>query len=673
MRLLQTKREELGHSPSLPAPAGNGASPYLRPEKALQTPTDEPEKKLSLDVESDEQTPVALPDSLLTRTDDYDPALADAAVGARILIVDKRFWEVVCSLLSFFVVSFMTTMFPEKKLSAEQRRRYRAQTIKELLFDLGPTFIKLGQFMSVRRDVLPLEIAEELALLQDKVPPFGLDLVRRTIKDDLGRSPEELFLHFEPMPLASASIGQVHRVQLADGRWAVIKVQRPDLAREFYRDLGLMRLIANWWIKLEHLKQRIQRKPSATSEALQGWLNLSDEFGRTLFCEIDYLREGRNADRLRRILRSKPRVRVPRVIWKYTGRHVLTLEYIGGTKISQAQKLKDMGFDLNDIGSRLVNCYLEQFVLTGFFHADPHAGNLAVDDFGNLIIYDFGMMGEITEAQRKSLLYCVMAVVRREPEQVTKSLMELGIVSPNATAEVVSRAIGPFIDYYAGRDIMNLDFQHLEQDVDKVIAERSFRLPANLAYLLRAGSSLEGIARTLKPDFNFADAVKPVMTKWALQQGIETLAKNGKLLEFAGLAFSEISRAMSSGNTVNANEAKTPSNAIKNNKSQKAASKPSISGYEPAKVSNAEKHPGIPTLVNCTRCSEQSKEVRALHKRLKGALLLGIPLITVLVGESVCFFLAASPDYRQLSLYFLIGNSVLGAIIFWKLIHLSKK
>ncbi len=406
----------------------------------------------------------------------------------------------------------------------------------------------------------------------------------------------------------------------------------------------------------------------------RGWFELSDEFGRTLFEEINYLQEGRNADRLRYLMRNRPRIRVPRVYWKYTGRRVLTLEYIGGTKISQVEDLAEQGFDLKELGNLLVNCYLEQFVLTGFFHADPHAGNLAVDLDGNLIIYDFGMMGEIKEEQRRSLLMCVMSVVRRDPEQVTKYLMELGIVSGQASLETVSRTIGPFIDYYAGKDILDLDFQHLEQDIDQVIAERSFRLPANLAYLLRAGSSLEGIARTLKPDFSFVAAVQPVMTRWALQQGIETLARNGRLFEFAELAISELSRAIG-----NSNHLPLSGEVKRSGASESSRAAPPGKRAEPSTKEIVPAHEALngaaacqPSLANCPDCLACKAQIRALHKRLKITLLLGIVYLCLSTATLVFLSMVALGDYRQLSLYFLIGNGILGAIIIWKFTNLLK-
>lgn len=616
---------------------------------------------------------------------EYDPALADKTVELRNVIFDARFWRLYFLIVSFFFSTLFSALFPRKEMTSTERQREKARVVKELLFELGPTFIKLGQFLSVRRDILPEDFAEELTALQDRVPPFALGQVRETIKADLGGQPEELFVVFDEKPIASASIGQVHRVRLKEGGWAVIKVQRPHLAEQFYRDLGLMRLTARWWTTASVLLHKLGIEPpappktkNATAEKsgasrhapldIKTWLELSDEFGHTLFSEIDYLKEGRNADRLRRALRSRPEIRIPRVYWRYTGRHVLALEYIPGTKISQVEELKQKGFDLRMVGNMLINCYLEQFVLTGFFHADPHAGNLAIDEYGRLIIYDFGMMGEVSENDRRALLQCVMAVVRRDVDMITKSLTELGIVSPSASIESVNKAITPFIDYYAGRDIMQLDFEELEQEVDTIIAERSFRLPPNLAYLLRAGSSLEGIARTLQPDFSFVNAVRPVMTKWALQQGIESLAKSGRLREFAEFAFKELRASMQPAAGVpdgdGAPSVKFSLPLPGKKKTQKVAQEASL----PVVVQAVSLTPPA----KCEACKQHKSDMTSLSRNIRLTMLSGLTYILLSIGLSLFLLSVRSSTYGQVSLYFLIGICLLGAIIFWKFIGLLK-
>ncbi|MDZ4835824.1 MAG: AarF/ABC1/UbiB kinase family protein [Candidatus Melainabacteria bacterium] len=434
----------------------------------------------------------------------YDPIKADRSIRPSELVKDKRFWQV-SKTLSLFVASSISEKYgKDTGLTSSEKRRKRATRVRQALLELGPTFIKLGQFLSVRRDILSDEMADELTLLQDKVPPFDIAIVRKIIESNLNAAPEKVFIKFEETPIASASIGQVHRAWLKDGTPVVVKVQRPDLATRFYQDLGYMRLATR-------VGNRLKK-----SEIWDEWFQLSDEFGRTLFQEINYIQEGKNADRVRQILKDHPDIRVPRVFWKYTGKRVLTLEYIPGIKVNDVKALEDSGLDLVSIGNKLVSCYLDQVLLHGFFHADPHAGNLAIDDWGNIVLYDFGMIGEITDAQREAITGCIGAVIRRDLEDLIVKLKILGIVKENARLELVRRAIEPLIDYYAGKGLRELDFSHLENDIDQIAGERAICMPPTLAYLIRTGTSLEGVARTLHPNFSFVEAAKPSLRKWIL-------------------------------------------------------------------------------------------------------------------------------------------------------------
>jgi len=437
----------------------------------------------------------------------YDPIIAEQCVRPDRLVLDPRFWKIFETLRSFTMASWQERK--SESLTKEARsahRRKRARHLTQTLIDLGPTFIKLGQFFSVRRDFLPAELSEELALLQDRVPPFPSEQVRQTVRSELGYYPEDIFLTFDLQPIASASIGQVHKATLADGRIVAVKIQRPNLAAILYQDLGCMRWFAKF-SKLLHLEGD-----------WDSWLELSNEFGKTLFEEIDYIKEGRNADRVRFALRDHSEIVVPRVMWKHTSRRVITLEFIDGTKIDKVRDLSKAGFNLEKIGKQLITCYMDQVLSHGFFHADPHAGNLAVTSEGRIVIYDFGMVGEISNSQREALLGCISAVVNKNTTDLTKQLFALGVIREAANVAPIERALQPFIDYYSGRSVRDLDFSHLEKDIDQIAIERALRLPPTLAYLIRTGASLEGIARTLKPDFSFVDAAKPALQKWVMNQ-----------------------------------------------------------------------------------------------------------------------------------------------------------
>jgi predicted unusual protein kinase regulating ubiquinone biosynthesis (AarF/ABC1/UbiB family) len=594
--------------------------------------------------------------------DVYDTAVADATVSFPQCLRDQRFWHLVRSLFLFFVQTLSISLSEAKKLTKEELERRHAALIKQLLIDLGPTYIKLGQFLSVRRDLLPVTIADELVSLQDRVPPFSLELLRQTVTQELGAPPEELFAYFDPTPLASASIGQVHRVQLKDGRQAVLKVQRAGLAYDFYRDLGLMRLTAKVGLAWDEWKTKWQkrfgkagaRKGPARFD-FNNWLEMSDEFGKNLFSEIDYLLEGRNADRLRRLLRDRPEVKIPRVIWKYSARKVLTLEYLEGIKIDKVKELQARNIDVEALGNLLITTFTEQIVIKGFFHADPHAGNLAVDRNGCLIIYDYGMVGEITESQRRSLLTCVLSTVKKDTETLVKALQELGVIRAGSNIEAITRAITPFMDYYSGKSIFDLDFRQLEHDIDIVVSERSLRLPANLAYILRAGSSLEGIARTLKPDFSFIEAVKPLVRRLIAIEGLEALSTLDGLMQLAGLAVSGLKRVKDEhANGVNGNKLLTLQ--------AKAVETPSV----PGSLQKTEKTPP------CRKCVRNTRDLRQLKKSVFGFSFIGLSYVTI--STATIFFLRPDilSNYRETGFYLVIGNIILGGIMFGKFIHLSR-
>jgi predicted unusual protein kinase regulating ubiquinone biosynthesis (AarF/ABC1/UbiB family) len=552
----------------------------------------------------------------------YDSSLADASVRARNLVTDRRFWQMAKTLASFSFEAFSDRIKP--KFSKSEFKRRRAVRLRDALVELGPTFIKLGQFLSVRRDCLPLEMADELAVLQDKVPPFSFDLVRSTIESDLGSKPEQVFASFEETPIASASIGQVHRATLKDGHSVVVKVQRPDLSQLFYQDLGYMRLLARWGLLI---------RPQGQWDS---WLALSDEFGKTLFQEINYIQEGRNADRIRHVLRNHESMIVPRVYWKFTGRRVLTLEYMPGTKIDKVQELEQKGLNLGKIGNELVNSYLEQVLMHGFFHADPHAGNLSINDEGKVIIYDFGMMGEISEVQREAITGCIAAVIKRDTADLVKNLTTLGIVKEDAKIGPVTRALEPFLEYYSGKELRDLDFSAIEHDIDQIATDKALQMPPNLAYLLRAGTTLEGIARTLRPNFSFVEASKPALKKWILSRP----ANAASLLKVIFNITDDKLLKLSQGK--NKNGARIEAEEVK------------------FAAANLQELSDLKAKVYLLETQMRAQEQKRLQLICLSVWLLAFPLI-------VASF-ANIPELSSYANYFLIGNGVMGAIIMWHLV-----
>lgn len=579
----------------------------------------------------------------------YDPALADQSVQMSQLLLDGRFWSMMNTVVSyvFLTVSDKCKRAGNKEEN-EAKQQARAQRLRETLINLGETYIKLGQFLSVRRDFLPVEIADELALLQDRVPPFDLAIVKETILKDLGAAPEDLFLHFEETPIASASVGQVHRARLKDGSEVVVKVQRPDLRQRFYQDLGCMR-------KVTQIGQRLFPKHADW----KGWIDLSDEFGNNLFAEVNYIQEGRNADRLRKILRDFNDVRIPRVFWKYTGRRVLTLEYIPGVKVDKRELLVKRNVNLSRLAKQLVNCYLEQVLMHGFFHADPHAGNLAIDDEGRLVMYDFGMMGEISDEQRTAITGCISSVIKKDMDELVVHLAQLGIIKPGANTEPMTRALQPFIDYYAGKEIRHLDFTDLEHDIDQIALERSLCLPPSLAYLLRAGSTIEGLARTLQPNFSFVEAAKPALKKWIMSRPSQAVPLL-RMIFSGNVTLLEDSLAKLGG--FNDQSQATGSKKQSRNFPSSVAKSANLISDQPAKPddSQSRKLAELKAQVNLLQATinKQKRKERSLLF-MSGALVLADVLFTASTQIT---------EIRPLLPYFLIGNGVMVAIIMWHLV-----
>lgn len=608
----------------LPKTENNGNGFGRAKEKILQPEMRESKKKTSLSVNHS-----------------YDPKQAERSVNPCFLLVDPRFWRISRVLLTVTMSNWgLEGEVEEHGQAYSDRVRDKARWLTTNLVELGATFIKLGQFLSVRRDLLPVELAEELSLLQDRVPPFPQELVRQTVRYELGGLPEEVFATFDPEPLASASIGQVHEATLKDGSLVAVKVQRPNLSTLLYQDLGYMR----WFAKMA-LALRLKGD-------WQGWLELSDEFGRTLFTEIDYIKEGRNADRLRHALRDRRGILIPRVLWKYTGRRVLTLEFLAGTKIDNISELEAMNLDLNQLGKDLIDCYMEQVMIHGFFHADPHAGNLAVTDKGKIVIYDFGMMGEISQSQRDTIWGCIGAVVNKDVAELIRYLVKLGVVRNSADVRPISRTLQPFIDYYSGRSILDLDFSHLEKDIDQIAMSRAIRLPPTLAYLIRTGVTLEGIARTLKSDFSFVDAAKPSLKRWLASQPSQA----------AGLLSLLYRKKVTLGEGESA-----PLTSVKT--LEKSAL------YEidakSARLNGAQKHKESLLVGNNIGQIEETPDIGQRLARLEIAVRHQMHRARA-VGLLVVFQFLFNLYYwtaknQSESNYFLIGNGLMGAIILWLL------
>jgi predicted unusual protein kinase regulating ubiquinone biosynthesis (AarF/ABC1/UbiB family) len=390
--------------------------------------------------------------------------------------------------------SYRGVLTPEKQAL---RRRKQAIWIRETLLELGPTFIKVGQLFSTRADLFPTEYVEELSKLQDRVPAFDYEQVEEIIQADLGKPIPELFRSFDPIPLAAASLGQVHRAQLHSGEEVVVKVQRPALQQLFEIDLSILKGIAHYF----------QSHPEWGPG--RDWLGIYDECCRILWEEIDYLNEGRNADTFRRNFRGQDWVEVPRVYWRYASPRVLTLEYMPGIKISHYDAIEASGLDRKRLAQLGAQAYLHQLLTDGFFHADPHPGNIAVSPDGSLIFYDFGMMGQVQAATRERLMVTFMGVAQRDANLVVASLVDLGALVEVDDMGPVRRSIQYILDNFMDQPFEEQSVTAIGDDLYAIAYDQPFRFPATFTFVMRAFSTLEGVGKGLDPDFNFMEAAKP--------------------------------------------------------------------------------------------------------------------------------------------------------------------
>ncbi|KAF7136361.1 hypothetical protein RHSIM_Rhsim08G0007800 [Rhododendron simsii] len=433
-----------------------------------------------------------------------------------------------------------------------QRRKALAKWLKENILRLGPTFIKIGQQFSTRVDILAQEYVDQLSELQmsmakvssrrvsfvainmykmgfigDQVPPFPSDTAISIVEEELGAPLNNIFERFDYEPIAAASLGQVHRAKLK-GKEVVVKVQRPGLKDLFDIDLKNLRVIAEY----------LQKVDPKSDGAKRDWVAIYDECANVLYQEIDYTKEAANAELFAENFRNMDYVKVPTISWEYTTPQVLTMEYVPGIKINRIQALDQLGVDRQRLSRYAVESYLEQILSHGFFHADPHPGNIAVDDVngGRLIFYDFGMMGSISPNVREGLLDVFYGVYEKDPNKVLQAMIQMGVLVPTGDMTAVRRTAQFFLNSFEERlaaqrkeremATAELGFKKplskeeriekkkqrlaaIGEDLLAIAADQPFRFPATFTFVVRAFSVLDGIGKGLDPRFDITEIAKP--------------------------------------------------------------------------------------------------------------------------------------------------------------------
>jgi predicted unusual protein kinase regulating ubiquinone biosynthesis (AarF/ABC1/UbiB family) len=379
------------------------------------------------------------------------------------------------------------SIFPQDSL---EHKKTRATWLVNTLIDLGPTFVKIGQTLSTRADLLPLEYIEALGTLQDQVPAFSSQEAIKMIELELGKPVQFIYKEFDFNPLAAASLGQVHKATLYSNEEVVVKVQRPGLDALFNLDFKIL---------LQLIKFCNKYFAGLRKYNLQSIYN---EFFDLLFQEIDYIQEGKNSDKFRENFRGYPRIIVPKVYWQYTTTKILTLEYKPGIKINDKAALEACGINIHKVNETGICCYLKQLLQDGFFQVDPHPGNMAVNSDGSIIFYDFGMMAEVRTLDKEEMIKTFFAILKKDSNEVVNTLMNMGLLEPIPDMTPVKRLVTFLLDKFTDKPLDIKALSEVKIELYEMFEQQPFRLPAQMTFILKSITTLDGIARTLEPQYN---------------------------------------------------------------------------------------------------------------------------------------------------------------------------
>lgn len=400
----------------------------------------------------------------------------------------------------------------------------RAVQLRELLTGLGPTYIKIGQALSTRPDLVPPLYLNELTTLQDQIPSFPNEIAYRFIEEELGYSPEEIYADLSEDPIAAASLGQVYKGKLKTGEKVAVKVQRPDLIRRITLDVYLMRRLALW------VQKNVKRVRSDL-------VAITDELAGRIFEEINYCHEGQNAEKFAKLYGHIPEIYIPKIYWKYTGRRVLTMEWVEGTKLTNIQEIQAKGIDATHLVDVGVQCSLRQLLEHGFFHADPHPGNLLATPDGKLAYLDFGMMSNIQPYQRYGLIEAVVHLVNRDFESLAKDYVKLDFLTPTTDLTPIVPAFSEVFGNALGASVAELNFKSITDKMSEMMYEFPFRVPAYYALIIRSMVTLEGIAIGIDPNFKVLSKAYPYIAKRLLTDPSPELRASLKDLLFKDNSF----------------------------------------------------------------------------------------------------------------------------------------
>lgn len=427
----------------------------------------------------------------------YDASEITAHYKKRPLQVWGRIFAVLTPILSFTLGVWWDTKLG-KKVKDDPRR---AAHLRKLLTKLGPAYIKIGQALSTRPDLVPPVYLEELTKLQDQLPPFSNELAYQFIEEEIGAPPEEIYTELTPEPIAAASLGQVYKAKLkSTGEQVAVKVQRPDLREKITIDLYILRRLAAWGQK-------------AIKQVRSDLVGILDELGERVFEEMDYVNEGENAERFFQLYGHMKDVYVPKIYWEYTNRRVLTMEWINGIKLTQVEEIAALGINARYLVEVGVQCSLRQLLEHGFFHADPHPGNLLATYDGKLAYLDFGMMSEIQPPQRYGLIEAIVHVVNRDFDALASDYVKLDFLTEDVDLTPIIPAFAAVFADAQGASVADLNIKTITDDLSALMYEYPFRVPPYYALIIRSLVTLEGVAIYIDPSFKVLSEAYPYVSK----------------------------------------------------------------------------------------------------------------------------------------------------------------
>jgi predicted unusual protein kinase regulating ubiquinone biosynthesis (AarF/ABC1/UbiB family) len=456
----------------------------------------------------------------LSRLRRYDPA---AIAHYYRLRPWKAIWRTL-TIIWMFSGFLLGLKLDEWTKQTEQNQSKRAVQIRNILIRLGPTFIKVGQALSTRPDLIRKDFLDELVKLQDQLPPFPNNIAFAIIEAELDRTVDEAYAEISPAPVAAASLGQVYRARLRTGEEVAVKVQRPHLLPTLTLDLYLMRWAASWMA------------PFLPLNLGHDLTLIVDEFGIKLFEEIDYLNEGRNAEKFAANFQGDPTVKVPAIYWRYSSQHVLTLEWINGFKLTDTNRIKAEGLDTDKLIEIGVTAGLRQLLEFGLFHADPHPGNLFAMSDGRMAYIDFGMMDQLTEDMKETLVDSVVHLINKDYDDLAKDFVKLGFLSPKTNITPIIPALEAVFDNAVGQNVGDFNFKTITDQFSELMYEYPFRVPAKFALIIRSLVTQEGLALSLNSNFKIVEVSYPYVARRLLQgespelrrRLVEVLFKDGR-------------------------------------------------------------------------------------------------------------------------------------------------